>query len=108
MAVKEAIWLRGLLAELGFPQQGPTIIHEDIQGCIQLASNPVHHPCMKHIDVHYHFVREKLAMGLIKLEYCATERMVADLCTKPLKRPRFEELRAKLNMEDKAPVEGEY
>ena len=85
-ATKEAVWLRHLLAELGYPQDGPTIIQEDNQGAIAITCNPCHHERTKHIDIQYHFVREKTEDGTVLLEYCPTEEQVADLLTKPLVR----------------------
>ena len=82
-AAKEAIWLRRLLTELGHPIQSVTI-KADNRGAIALGANPLNHSRSKHIDVRWHFVREKVAEGLIKLEYIGTADMVADGCTKPL------------------------
>lgn len=55
-ATKEAIWLRFLLEELGFKQEGTTRIHEDNQSAIAIAKNPIQHARTKHIDIQYHFV----------------------------------------------------
>ena len=57
-AVQEAIFLRGLLREMGYEQFEPTTIGEDNQSCIKLATNPVLHKRSKHIDTKYHFIRE--------------------------------------------------
>ena len=81
---KEAIWLRQLLADMGYVQEGATTIICDNQGCIQLAKNPMHHSRTKHIDIQYHFIREKLEMEEICLSYCPTEHMIADVLTKAL------------------------
>ena len=50
--VKEAIWLQGLLGELGFEQKYEKV-HCDSQSAIQLAKNQVYHVRTKHIDVRY-------------------------------------------------------
>jgi hypothetical protein len=50
-ATKEAIWLRTLLTDMGFPQTMATTIHADNQACIALSYNPVNHSCAKHIDI---------------------------------------------------------
>ncbi len=50
-ATKEAVWLRQLLKDMGYKQKGPTILHEDNQGCIMLSKNPVYHARTKHIDI---------------------------------------------------------
>jgi len=59
-ATKEAIWLHTLLTELDFPPTMATMIYADSQGCIALANNPVSHSCAKHIDIHHHFIRERI------------------------------------------------
>ena len=53
---KEAIWLRQLVADVGFVQEGATSIMYDNQGCIVLAKNPMHHSRTKHIDSQHHFI----------------------------------------------------
>ena len=87
-ATKEAIWLRQLMADVGCTQGEATTIMCDNQGCISLAKNPTHHSRTKHIDVQYHFIREKLELGVIRLDYCPTEHMVADVLTKGLCKDR--------------------
>jgi Reverse transcriptase (RNA-dependent DNA polymerase) len=89
---KEAIWLRKLLEDVGFVQEGATTIMCDNQGCIALAKNPTHHSRTKHIDVQHHFIREKLESGEINLKYCPTEDMVADVLTKALAKDRHQRL----------------
>ncbi|KAE8681667.1 GDSL esterase/lipase [Hibiscus syriacus] len=61
-AVKEAIWLQGLLGELGMEQKHIKV-HCDSQIAIHLARNQVYHARTKHIDFRYHFVREILEEG---------------------------------------------
>ena len=75
------------------------VIYEDNQLAIQISQNAVHHPRTKHIGVKYHFTREKVLNGDIKLEYCNTADMVADILTNPLVRNRFELLRAKMGLD---------
>jgi hypothetical protein len=67
---------------------GAVTIFEDNQGCIALSENPVFHKRTKHIDVRYHFIRERVANGEIKLTYIPTEHQLADLMTKALAKPR--------------------
>jgi hypothetical protein len=59
-ATCEAIWLRRILEDVGEKQKVPTIIQCDNQSSIKLANNPVYHARSKHIETHYHFVREKI------------------------------------------------
>ena len=51
VATQEAIRLRRLLTDIGMPLEGPTVIHEDNQGAIPLARNPVAHARTKHIYI---------------------------------------------------------
>ncbi|XP_075247005.1 uncharacterized protein LOC142340316 [Convolutriloba macropyga] len=73
--VQEAIFLRGLLKELGYEQCEPTTIGENNQSCIKLATNPVLHKQSKHIDTRYHFIRERVDDNLI---YTPTDEMAAE------------------------------
>ena len=85
-AVKESIWIQRFLKELrrqSMVKNGDRIM-EDNQRAIALAHNPEYHTRTKHIDVQYHFIRESVEMGKVKLVYCPIEEMVADALTKPL------------------------
>lgn len=57
-AIREAMWLRKLLEELGFPQKDATIIFSDNQGSLTLIKNLIHHKRIKHINIQHHFVKE--------------------------------------------------
>ena len=85
--------LRRVCEELGLPQQGATPILEDNQGCIKLADNPIRHGRTKHIEIRYHFVREKVADGTVELVWTPTEGQTADGFTKSLARAKFEMFR---------------
>uniref|UniRef100_A0AAV1VHL5 Copia protein n=1 Tax=Peronospora matthiolae TaxID=2874970 RepID=A0AAV1VHL5_9STRA len=73
-------------------------IYEDNQGSIALVKNPEFHKRTKHIDIRYHFVREKVADGQVLLQYCATKDMKADLMTKPISAAQFDYLRGMLGI----------
>ena len=60
---------------------------KDNHGCIALSENPIHHKRTKHIDVRFHYTREKVEDGTVKLEYIPSENQVADILTKPLGQP---------------------
>ena len=96
--IQEVIWIRSLLSELGYTQDNSTTIYEDNKGTIELTKNPKSHSRTKHIDIKYHFNREKIGDGTINLIYCPTNEMLADLLTKALPKPLFEELRGKLGL----------
>jgi hypothetical protein len=82
-AAREAIWLKTILRELGFPQ-GTVTLHEDNQACIALSKNPEDHKRTKHIQVKYHLIRQYVKDKEIELKYCPTATQWADLFTKSL------------------------
>ena len=84
MAACEIVWLRKLLQDLGHDVSGAVTLYCDNMSNIQLANNPVFHARMKHIEVHYHFIREKFLSEEIDLDYVNTEEQVADVFTKAL------------------------
>lgn len=92
-ATQEAIVLRQLLSDIHCPQSEPTVIYEDNQSCICLSKNPVVSNRSKHIDIRYHFTREKVDNGEVELVYVSTEHQLADLLTKPLLTTKVEQLR---------------
>ena len=63
---------------------------------INISKNHVMHSKTKHIPIRYHFVREKIAENVIKLDYVDTKEQIADIFTNPLPRDTFEYLRRKL------------
>ncbi len=67
----------------------PTTIQEDNQGTIAMSKNPVSHKRTKHIDIKFHFVREKIQDKTIELKYRPKHEMIADIFTKPLPRGQF-------------------
>jgi hypothetical protein len=89
---KDIIWIHKLLVEFSsiFPFTLPTTLFCDNQGAIRLSKDSTFHGRTKHIDVHFHFIRQTVSQGHIKLLYCPTEEMIADTFTKPLARFNFE------------------
>ena len=59
-ATCEATWMEMLLKDLKIKVQRPLVIYSDNLSSIQLAKNPIFHARTKHIEVHYHFIREKI------------------------------------------------
>ena len=87
----ECFWLRRLMvADLGVVQSSATTILTDNQSALAVARNPIFHARTKHIEVHYHYVRERLSAGEINLAYVPMQDNLADLFTKALPREKFE------------------
>lgn len=97
-ATKEALWLRQLLADLGHKQATATTIYEDNQSCILLAKNPVHHSRSKHIDIQWHFVREKIESEEVQLAACSSADQLADILTKAQPKSKFLESTNRLGL----------
>ena len=92
-AVQEATFLRSLMCDLGYEQTAPTLIGEDNQSCIKLATNPVMHKRSKHIDTKYHFIRDKIEEQSVELVYTPSDQLAADLLTKSLPQIKVEQHR---------------
>ena len=66
-----------------------------------MANNPVYHARTKHIEVHYHYVQEKVLLGLIDLVYVSTEdHQVADIFTKALGAKKLRKFRDLLGVQE--------
>ncbi|GAX85912.1 hypothetical protein CEUSTIGMA_g13328.t1 [Chlamydomonas eustigma] len=96
-AVKEALWLRKLAADLNLEVKTLNM-YCDNQGSIKLLKQPMASARSNHIDVMHHFVRERVARGEVQFEYCSTERMVADIFTKALPVTKLEFCRQELGL----------
>jgi hypothetical protein len=99
----EAIRLRNLLTCLFDLEMRETVILCDNQSCIKMTENPVFQDRSKHIEIHYHFIRDMVQRGALKLQYISTDEQVADVLTKPLSRVKFEHFRDKLCIVRKDP-----
>ena len=79
------------MTELGiYRKTGPIILRFNNQGAIDLTKNPEFHARTKHIDIQHHFVRKIVVSGLMTVQHCPTNDMIADGLTKPLQRVKFE------------------
>jgi histone deacetylase 1/2 len=105
-ATAEIIWVQSLLRELGFPQARIPILWCDNIGATYLSSNPVFHARTKHIEVDFHFVRERVARKQLQIKFISSKDQVADIFTKPLPLPAFEACRRNLNLSQPVEIEG--
>ena len=90
--VRDVIWLRSFLHELGYTQLHPTPIYQDNKSCIAIAENTGNTERTKHIDIRHHFLKDFIASNDIKLYYLPTDDMVADILTKSLVTAQFSKL----------------
>jgi histone deacetylase 1/2 len=92
-ATAEVMWIQTLLMELGIRAPRAAKLWCDNIGAKYLSANPVFHARTKHIEVDFHFVRERVARRLLDIEYISTKDQVADGFTKPLPVRQLEMLR---------------
>eukprot|EP00253_Pinus_taeda_P032172 PITA_32172 len=98
LASCEAIWLRKMLFGLFGQPLRPSVIYCDNQSCIKLTENPVFHDMSKHIGIRYHFIRDHVQKGAVKLENISTDEQVADILTKALPRGKHVYFRDKMGV----------
>ncbi|CAI9782829.1 unnamed protein product [Fraxinus pennsylvanica] len=96
-AVKEGIWLKNLLDEIGFSGNDATV-YSDSQSAIYITRNPVFHDRTKYIDVKFHFIREIIEKEIIKIEKISTKCNPADMGTKILPLYKFRDCLNLLNI----------
>ncbi|XP_075098880.1 uncharacterized protein LOC142175782 [Nicotiana tabacum] len=80
----EVTWLVGLLQELNIEIHQPVDLYCDSKAIFQIAANPIFHEKTKHIEIDYHFVREKIKNGLLAPHHISTKLQLVDLMTKDL------------------------
>ena len=97
-ATTECVCLCNLLADMGFPQQGPTTIKEDNQTAIKLAKDETSHKRTKHIAVKYHYSKQQQDLGVTAIQYVATEENLADFFTKPQARVQHQDFCKQLGL----------
>jgi histone deacetylase 1/2 len=96
ITARDLLWMRHLLPELGFPLEGPLAIQCDNQAGIALVKNPMCTVKGKHIDIIHHFVRERVQLGQLSIQFVSGDENVADIFTKPLEFPAFSAHRRRL------------
>lgn len=88
-AACQGVWLSRLLTELLNMGVEPPTLYIDNKSVIALAKNPVLYDRSKHIDTHYHFLRDCINDGKLLADYVATGDQLADMLTKPLGHDRL-------------------
>lgn len=78
----------------------------DNLGATYLTANPVFHARTKHIEVDFHFVREKVAGGALDVRFISSNDQIADGFTKPVTRATLEQMKHNLNLVP-VKIEGE-
>ena len=94
--LKEVLWIKGILENLGVKINLPIVINEDNQPLIRLTEEESIREGSKHLGAILAFIRKYLQDGTIKLKYTMTEENIADMFTKALDGTKFVKLRDEL------------
>lgn len=97
-ATKEALWIKQFLHDNERLCDDIITINIDNQSAIKFIKNPELHRRSKHIDVRYHFIRDKYANNDININYIPSKEQLADILTKVLSKELFFTLRAKIGV----------
>lgn len=97
---KEVTWLKQIAIALDINVKGPITIFTDSQSCIAIIENQKFSNRTKHIDARYHYIKEEVTSGRIKLIYVPTNDNIADLMTKPLQHTKINQLRTMAGLLD--------
>ena len=87
-----------LVGELKFPQKGPCNLFCDNKAAISISGNPVQHDRTKHVEIHRHFIKEKLEKGIINLPFVRSKDQLADILTKAVSSEKFDDAICKLGL----------
>jgi histone deacetylase 1/2 len=97
-ATTELIWVEALLRELGVRLYQKPCLWCDNLGATYLSANPVFHARTKHIEIDYHFVRERVAQNRLDIRFISTKDQIADGFTKALPVKNLDEFKRNLNL----------
>ena len=95
----EMMWVEQLLGELGIKLRVRPHLWCDNLGATYLSANPVFHARAKHIEIDFHFVRERVTRRQLDVRLVSTEDQIADGFTKALPCHKFEEFKYNLNLQ---------
>ena len=93
----QLLWMTYTMSDFG-EECSQVPLFCDSTNAISVAKNPVLHSKTKHIEVRYHFLRDKVEKGNISLSYVPTQDQLADIFTKPLDQVTFTRLRGELGV----------
>ena len=99
----ELNWVCFLLDELSVSLSHSPVIYCDNVGATSLCSNPVFHSRMKHVATDFHFIRNQVQSGRLRVAHVSSKDQLADALTKPLYRTPFLTLKTKIGLSTRVP-----
>jgi histone deacetylase 1/2 len=94
----KVLWLRYLPTYLCFSSSSVTTIWCDNLGAMYLSANSIFHTRIKHVEIDYHFVRDRVVKNEIQIRFISFKDQLVDVLTKPLLHFAFASLRSKLHV----------
>jgi len=94
----QALWILSLISELNLKTDDFVELQVDNKSTIDLARNLVSHGHSKHIETKFHFIRDQVNKGRIRLKHCGTNLQLVDIMAKALKADIFKLLRNMLGV----------
>ncbi|KAA8541125.1 hypothetical protein F0562_025129 [Nyssa sinensis] len=94
----ELAWLSFLSRDLDIPLHKTPALHCDNLSALHLTINPILHGRTKHVELDYHYIRERVALGSLETRFVTSPNQLADIFTKPLPKPLFQAFRIKLGL----------
>ncbi|KAG5864300.1 hypothetical protein JTB14_002777 [Gonioctena quinquepunctata] len=101
LARRQSICMKQLISDITNKLSTPLLLCDN-QAAIQIGMNNILHQRNKHIDIHYHYVRERIMENDAEVQYVTTRKKFAVILTKPLPKGIFHLLRSKMSF-----IEGE-
>lgn len=94
----QILWMKQMLRDMKVEYEEPITIFCDNSSTINISKNLVLHSKTKHISIKFHFLREQVNKGEVRLEYVPSKDQLVDIFTKPLPKDSIEYLREKLGV----------
>ncbi|KAF2322645.1 hypothetical protein GH714_026508 [Hevea brasiliensis] len=99
----ELCWIHNLLLELAVSLSKPPVIYCDNLGATYVTTKPIFHSRMKHLEIDYHFVRQLVQLGKLRVSHISSQDQLADVLTKALPRSDFGCFLSKIGVSDQPP-----
>lgn len=103
----ELTWLSYILADLHIPISRTPVLYGDNLSALYLTVKPVFHARSKHIELDYHYVRERVAQGALVTKHVSTFHQLADIFTKIMTKARLAQFRTKLCLQPRHSLRGD-
>jgi len=104
LALRQAAWIHQFYKQIGLTLDLPIEIWCDSQPALQVAKGEEAHRKVKHLDVEYHSICERVDQGQIELKWIKSENNAADILTKSVPADVFRKHRDGIGLA----AEGQY